>query len=78
MQERDSSRTQKPQENYNSYLKYSSLGIQLLLSIGIAAWLGYKLDLYLGNRIPGFLITFTLLAFLGNMVRLYRSINQDK
>jgi len=78
MQEKDSSRSRKQQENYNSYLKYSSLGIQLLLSIGIAAWLGYKLDLYLNTHFPAFLMSFTLLAFLGNMYRLYRSLNQDK
>ena len=61
----------------NNYLKYSSLGIQLLLAIGVFGWLGYRLDRYLGIKFPAFMLSFGLLAFVGMMVQVYRSINQD-
>jgi F0F1-type ATP synthase assembly protein I len=66
----------KLKQPYNSYLKYSSLGLQLLLTIGIAGWLGYKLDQLLKIKYPVFMIVFGLMAFAGMMYQLYRSINR--
>jgi F0F1-type ATP synthase assembly protein I len=61
----------------NAYLKYSSLGFQLLGSIGLCAWLGYRIDLYFHFSFPVFLLSLVMLAFVGNMVLLYRSVNKD-
>lgn len=61
----------------NSFLKYSSLGLQMLVTLGVGAWLGYKLDHYLGLTFPVFLITFVFLLFGGVMYQLYRSLNKD-
>jgi ATP synthase protein I len=61
----------------NAYLRYSGLGIQLLVSIGAFAWLGHWLDQSLGLTFPAFLLTLVILSFAGNMILLYRSINKD-
>lgn len=61
----------------NNFLKYSGLGIQMMLSIGIAAWLGLKLDQYLQLKFPAFLLTFVFVTFGGMMYQLYRSLNKD-
>jgi len=61
----------------SSYLKYSSLAFQLLATIGVFGWLGYKLDLYLGFQFPVFMLFFGFLAFAGMMVQVYRSINNQ-
>jgi F0F1-type ATP synthase assembly protein I len=61
----------------NSYLKYSSLAIQLLGAIGVAGWLGYLLDTYLQIQFPAFMLTFGFAAFGGMMYQLFRSINKD-
>ncbi len=63
---------------YNSYLKYSSLGLQLLAAIGVFGWLGYRLDRFLGIRFPAFMLLFGLVAFAGMMYQVYRSVNRDK
>lgn len=60
----------------NSYLKYSSLAIQLLAAIGIFGWLGYLLDNYLSFQFPVFMLLFGFSAFGGMMYQVYRSINQ--
>ena len=60
----------------NKFLKYSSLGLQLLLTIGLAAWVGFKIDSYLEIKFPVFLLSFVFLSFGGMMYRLYKSINQ--
>ena len=61
---------------YNSYLRYSSLALQLLLTIAITGWLGYKLDQYVGNKYPLFMLLFGFLGFGGVMYKIYRSINR--
>ncbi|MDH4057237.1 MAG: AtpZ/AtpI family protein [Cyclobacteriaceae bacterium] len=66
----------KKQSPSNTYLKYSGLAIQLLVSIGVFGWIGYKLDKYLGIQFPVFLLIFGFSAFVGMMYLLYRSINK--
>jgi F0F1-type ATP synthase assembly protein I len=60
----------------NAYLKYSGLAFQLLGSIGVFGWLGYKLDQFLSLKFPAFMLLFGLLAFGGMMYQVYRSLNQ--
>jgi hypothetical protein len=72
----DPSPNQKPKP-YNNYLKYSSLGIQLLAAIGIFGWLGYLLDKQLRIQFPAFMLTFGFLAFGGMLYQVYRSIKSD-
>jgi hypothetical protein len=67
----------KKQKPSNSYLRYSQLGVQLLGTIGLAAWGGYALDKYLGLKFPAFLLTFVFGSFGGAMYMLYRSLNKD-
>jgi len=62
---------------YNTYLKYSGLAIQLVVTIGVAGWLGHLLDNYLNLRFPLFIVIFTIAAFAGVLYQLYRSINQQ-
>jgi len=70
--------SRKPKsKTYNSYLRYSSLGIQLLAAIGVSGWLGYRLDRYLEIRFPAFMLLFGFLAFGGMMYQIYRTINRD-
>ncbi|NJN40874.1 MAG: AtpZ/AtpI family protein [Flammeovirgaceae bacterium] len=67
----------KEPKPYNKYLKYSSVGLQLFLSLGIAAWLGYELDDYLNNKFPAFLLSFVMIVFVGMIYQLLKSINKD-
>jgi hypothetical protein len=62
---------------YNAYLKYSSLGIQLLAAIGIFGYLGYRIDAWLDLKFPAFMLLLGFLAFGGMIFQLYRSINKD-
>jgi len=60
-----------------SFLKYSGLGLQLLVSIGLAAWAGLKLDQYLKLKFPAFLMLFVFSAFAGSLYIVYRSLNKE-
>jgi hypothetical protein len=65
------------QKAYNSYLKYSSLAIQILAAIGILGYLGYRIDKWLELKFPAFMLLLGFLAFGGMMFQVYRSINKD-
>lgn len=69
--------TNKKLNQYNSYLKYSGLAIQLLATIGVSGWIGYKIDQWLKFKYPVFMLTLGLLGFAGIMYKVYRSINRQ-
>jgi hypothetical protein len=60
----------------NLFLKYSSLGFQLLATIGVFGWLGFKIDQYFSFNFPLFLLLFIFASFGGMIYRIYRSINE--
>ena len=63
-------------EQHNTFLKYSGLGLQLFGSIGLAAWIGLKLDQFFELEFPAFLLLLVFGAFAGSMFLLYRSLNK--
>jgi hypothetical protein len=62
----------------NTVIRYGSLGMQMLLTIGVAGWLGHKLDEYLAIEFPAFLLVFVMLALGGTLYKLYRAVKQEK
>lgn len=60
----------------NAYLRYSGFAFQLLASIGVFGWLGYRLDQFLSIKFPAFMLLFGLLAFGGMIYQVYRSLNR--
>jgi F0F1-type ATP synthase assembly protein I len=73
----DPSRPNKKLSQYNSYLKYSGLAIQLLVTIAVCGWLGYKVDQWLGLKYPVFMLCLGFIGFAGIMYQVYRSINRQ-
>ncbi|MFM7195166.1 MAG: AtpZ/AtpI family protein [Bacteroidota bacterium] len=67
----------KKREPLNPFLKYSSLAIQMVAIIALAAWAGLELDAALHTGFPVFLLLFVFMAFGGMMYRLYISINRE-
>ncbi len=64
---------EKDKKNYNTYLKYSNLGFQMLAAIIFPMLLGMKLDQYLDNKIP---YAAGFMALLGVFTGLYLAIKQ--
>jgi len=61
----------------NSYLKYSGLGLQLLITILAAGWVGYKIDEYLSFKFPVFMLVLGFAAFGGSLYQLYKKIKRE-
>jgi hypothetical protein len=71
------SQPSKKPSQYNSYLRYSGLAIQLFVVIGFFGWLGFKIDHWLTLKFPVFLLLLGFSSFGGMMFQIYRSINRD-
>ena len=61
----------------NSYLRYSNFALQLFGGIGLAGWLGYKLDKYLALGFPAFLLSFVLIVFTGMIYMVYKNLKKN-
>jgi hypothetical protein len=72
----DPSQPNKKLNQYNSYLKYSGLAVQLFVVIGVFGWVGYKIDRWLDLKFPVFLLVLGLGSFGAMMYQVYRSINR--
>jgi len=51
-----------PQKQPNQLIKYSNLGIQMAVIIGLSVWGGDKLDLHYKTETPVFTIVLSLLG----------------
>lgn len=67
----------KKRNQYNSYLKYSGLAVQLLAAIGIAGWIGHQIDKRQGSKFPVWMLALGFLGFAGTLYQVYRSISKD-
>jgi hypothetical protein len=45
-----------------SYMKYASMGTQMLIIIGLGVFGGYKIDTMMGNKVPIFTLILSLLS----------------
>ena len=66
----------KKSNRYNSYLKYSGLAIQLLVTIAVCGWVGHKADQYFGYKYPVFMLILGFLGFAGIMYQIYKAVNR--
>lgn len=69
------SKTPKP---LNDYLRYSSLGIQLIVLLLAGMWLGDWIDEKVGTDKPWFTILFTLIGLGGGLYQLLRPLLKPK
>ena len=67
----------KPQKQFNSFLKYSGLAMQMALTIGVATWLGYWIDQRLGFEFPLFMLLLMLVSLGGILYRLIKNIQDE-
>lgn len=72
----NSKNNQNPSSNPQSYVKYSGLAFQMLVTIGIGVWGGIKLDEWLGLS-PLFTVVLSLVAVIGSLVLLIRGLPKE-
>ena len=70
----------KPPSNKNNkdLIRYASMGTQMLVIIGIAVFLGFKIDKWLRFSFPLFVWLLPLLTICGLMYRFYKETSKRK
>lgn len=61
----------------DSYLKYSGLALQMVVTIGLMAFLGYKIDIWFNLKFPVFLMIFIFTGLAGSIYRLIRLLQDN-
>jgi hypothetical protein len=67
----------RPPSNNRDLVRYASLGTQLLVSIGLAVFIGIKLDGWL-HTLPLFACILPLLVLSGIFYKLFRETSRKK
>ncbi len=74
---RNSGNDHKPPDNKQFFLKFASLGTQLLAALAIAIFAGLKLDKWL-KTLPLFSIALPLLTLTGIFYKIMRETSKRK
>ncbi|MGN6568333.1 MAG: hypothetical protein ACTHJ0_10295 [Flavipsychrobacter sp.] len=59
-------------------MRYAGLATQWLALLGVAVWLGLKLDSWTKWKFPVFVVTFPLVALIVSLWQLVKEFNQPK
>ena len=68
----------KPKDSkpLNNYLRYSGLAFQMATTIGVMAYIGWKLDQWLQLDFPAFFLVFVFISFGGSFYLLVKGLNR--
>lgn len=58
-----------------NFLKYAGMATQFLATLGVAFFVGMKLDAWIGWKFPLFLILLPLLGLAGTLWAVYKDTN---
>ena len=61
----------------SSFAKYTGIAVQMLATIGILSFIGYKIDQYKGNTNLIFTAIFGIVGVVGSLVQVVRSLNKN-
>ena len=64
-------------DNNRNWMKYAGMAFQMIATLGVAFFIGYKLDEYLGSK-PICLLLLPLLALGGVFYQILKDTNNKK
>ncbi len=65
----------KTSRQVNSFLKYTGLGLQMVITLALAGALGYYIDSLIGWKFPVFMLVFLMSALAGTIYLLIKRSN---
>ncbi len=67
-------RFQKNKNRFDAFIRYSSLGFEMMAMIVIGTFLGFKIDQWLGNSFKWFTLVLMVLSVIGSVVYFIRKL----
>ena len=65
---------QKNKNKFDSFIRYSSLGLEMMAMIILGTFLGYKIDQWMENEFKGFTLGLLILSVIGSIYHSIRKI----
>jgi hypothetical protein len=62
----------------DTFIRYSSLGFEMMAIIGLGTFLGYKLDQWLENQFKGFTLGLMILSVILSIIFGIRNLLKNK
>lgn len=62
----------------NSWQKYAGMAFQILAALGVAFFIGYHIDKFIGWRYPVFLLLMPLIALAGVFYQVLRDTSNNE
>jgi len=72
----DEKKPPQKDKRYQAFLRYSGLGMQFFVTIGVSAFIGQKLDAHFGLQKPFITIFLVLLFASGLFYKLYKDLTR--
>ncbi|MFA4867084.1 MAG: AtpZ/AtpI family protein [Pedobacter sp.] len=68
----------EPKKGLNNFAKYTSISFQMLITIGLFAFAGYKIDAYRNSKTPIFTAILSLLGVVLSLYQVVRQLNKNE
>ncbi|MDD4143415.1 MAG: AtpZ/AtpI family protein [Prolixibacteraceae bacterium] len=65
---------QKNKKKFDEFIRYSNLGIEMMVIIAAGTFLGYKIDQWMSNEFKGFTLVFLVLSVIGSIFYATRNL----
>ena len=65
-------------KSVNNFARYSSISFQMLATIGVFAFIGYKLDAYQHTKTPIYTATFCLVGVVISLYQVVKQLNKKE
>jgi hypothetical protein len=71
---------QKPnkKKGINTFIRYSSLGFEMMAIIGLGTFLGFKIDQWLENQFKGFTLGLMIISVILSIIFGIRNLLKNK
>lgn len=63
---------QKPKKKFDNFIRYSSMGVEMVTIMGLGVFAGIKMDQWLDLEFPAFTLGLMVLAVAGAIYRAVR------
>lgn len=74
MQPEDQDKLKEEKKAFNDYARFSGLAFQMMATIGVFTFIGYKIDGWLKLNYPVFTIIFVFLSVAISMYTIIRNV----
>lgn len=68
----------KQKKEATNFAKYTGIAFQMMATIGLMTFIGFKIDEYKNSKQPIFTATFSLLGVVISLVQVVRSLSKNK